>query len=842
MGELLRSEEMALVQLIFQSETAFPCVAELGKLGLLQFRDLTDNVNQFNKKFIKEVRRCDEMERILRFINKQLMINDIPSPMYNPSSPLLLERVGEVGIPAPKDLLEIEETLRDLELDISEHVKNIEALKKNKNELMEIRHVFDKLGASVEDNSYFGSRYDDADGRDEEACLLEHSGGGALGMYLGHLTGAVETKRVSVMESIIWRVGRGNVFLKTVKVSDDLSVFIAYFQGAQLKYKLRKICESIQARVYTVPSTHSERIDMIRQLETRLHEVHSVLDRTEKHYTNLLKNPPLKDNLQRWWMEVIKVKAVYDILNQCGRTDSGSIVAEAWVPVKEMEAVQAGLYRGIERVGTTVLPLLVRLDETALKPPTYHKTNKYTEAFQALVDAYGVANYQEINPAVYTIITFPFLFGVMFGDMGHGIIMLIMALYLIRHERRMRYQVLDDITQIVFSGRYIVVLMAIFSIYCGFVYNDAFSKSINFFGTSWGPPQHYNKTDPYVKFNPNDTGVFESRPYFYGMDPIWQIAANKIVWTNSFKMKSAVVMGIMQMVFGLVVSYKNTQFFKSRLNFIGIFLPRMIFMCSIFVYLVLCILFKWLFWDVTNADCAPSLLINLIGMFMLKRPVRCIGEHNSVTPTMIYGDLQYPLQMLLITIGILCIPWMLILKPYVLYKRHLSKTEGRGQYVRLDTGADRWGMQLDDLIENESPDDNHHGGDEHEFDITEIAIDSIIETIEFCLNCISHTASYLRLWALSLAHSQLSEVLWTMLLQISLKMPGHWGVVAKWVLFMFFGALTVGILICMEGLSAFLHGLRLHWVEFQSKFYGGEGRLFTPFSFKAIFAEHNFDA
>ncbi|XP_005668860.1 V-type proton ATPase 116 kDa subunit a isoform X5 [Sus scrofa] len=831
MGELFRSEEMTLAQLFLQSEAAYCCVSELGELGKVQFRDLNPDVNVFQRKFVNEVRRCEEMDRKLRFVEKEIRKANIP----------IMDTGENPEVPFPRDMIDLEANFEKIENELKEINTNQEALKRNFLELTELKFILRKT-------QQFFDEMADPDLLEESSSLLEpNEMGRGTPLRLGFVAGVINRERIPTFERMLWRVCRGNVFLRQAEIENPLedpvtgdyvhkSVFIIFFQGDQLKNRVKKICEGFRASLYPCPETPQERKEMASGVNTRIDDLQMVLNQTEDHRQRVLQ--AAAKNIRVWFIKVRKMKAIYHTLNLCNiDVTQKCLIAEVWCPVTDLDSIQFALRRGTEHSGSTVPSILNRM-QTNQTPPTYNKTNKFTCGFQNIVDAYGIGTYREINPAPYTIITFPFLFAVMFGDFGHGILMTLFAVWMVLRESRILSQKNEnEMFSTVFSGRYIILLMGIFSIYTGLIYNDCFSKSLNIFGSSWSVRpmfDGYNWTEetlrgnPVLQLNPAVLGVFGG-PYPFGIDPIWNIATNKLTFLNSFKMKMSVILGIIHMMFGVSLSLFNHIYFKRPLNIYFGFIPEIIFMTSLFGYLVILIFYKWTAYDAQTSEKAPSLLIHFINMFLFS-----YGDSGN---SMLYSG-QKGIQCFLVVVALLCVPWMLLIKPLVLRHQYLR----RKHLGTLNFGGIRVGNgpteEDAEIIQHDQL--STHSEDAEEFDFGDTMVHQAIHTIEYCLGCISNTASYLRLWALSLAHAQLSEVLWTMVIHIGLSVKSLAGGLALFFIFAAFATLTVAILLIMEGLSAFLHALRLHWVEFQNKFYSGTGFKFLPFSFEHI-REGKFD-
>uniref|UniRef100_A0A8C7FGE9 V-type proton ATPase subunit a n=1 Tax=Oncorhynchus kisutch TaxID=8019 RepID=A0A8C7FGE9_ONCKI len=758
MGSVFRSEEMCLAQLFLQSGSAYDCISELGEMGLVEFRDINPSVNLFQRRFVSEIKRCEEMERILGEVNE---MDTRPIQM--------------------------------LEVELSEVARNKEKLQRNLLELTEYTHMLRITHTFVHSRSRVS------------AIILP------LGCRF--VSGLIHRVKVEAFERMLWRVCKGYTILSYAELGESLAdldtgeisknvVFLISFWGDQIGQKVQKICDCYHCHLYPHPENDEERADVMDSLRTRILDLNNVLHRTEEYLRQGLQKA--SESAFTWVVQVKKMKAIYHILNLSSfDVTNKCLIAEVWCPVNDLTNLRGALEEG--SVSDATVPSFVNRIPSNDTPPTLLRTNKFTSGFQSIVEAYGVGDYREASPVPYTIITFPFLFAVMFGDLGHGVVMACFALWMVLKEKSHK---------LFFEGRYIILMMGLFSVYTGLIYNDCFSKSLNIFGSGWSVRAMFTdqqwtnetlQTNALLTLDPNVTGVF-SGPYPFGIDPIWNMAVNRLSFLNSYKMKMSVIIGVVHMSFGVVLSVFNHLHFKHNFNIYLLFLPELLFLLCLFGYLVFMILYKWLAFGARDSRLAPSILIHFINMFLMQ------GEDN----TPLYPG-QTGLQVFLMVVALLSVPVLLLGKPVYLY--WLTTTVHLIYTFEYITVTQQCLINVFFIFQ---------------FDFGDVFLHQAIHTIEYCLGCISNTASYLRLWALSLAHAQLSEVLWAMVMRLGLRMTSRLGVLFLVPVFSLFAVLTVSILLVMEGLSAFLHALRLHWVEFQNKFYHGTGIKFSPFDFSTL--------
>lgn len=723
------------------------------------------------------------------------------------------------------DLEDLEVRLGEHEAELLEMNSNSEKLRLTYNELLEFKLVLLKAGGflvssqnhvvpldrELEENIYPKDR-DRA-----HLSLLEEQMQPELPNKAGlrFISGIICKSKALRFERMLFRATRGNMFFNQAPaeghVVDPVSgemvektVFVVFFSGEQAKTKILKICDAFGANCYPVPEDITKQRQITREVSSRLSELEATLDAGIRHRNKALTT--VGHQLWRWTIMVKKEKAVYDTLNMLNfDVTKKCLVGEGWCPIFAKSQIKDALQRATIDSNSQVGTIFHEMDAFE-SPPTYFRTNRFTNAFQEIVDAYGVARYQEANPAVYSVITFPFLFAVMFGDWGHGICLLLGALVLIIRERSLGSRKLDSFTEMAFGGRYVILLMALFSIYCGLIYNEFFSVPFHIFGPSAYKCRDSTCSDAYT------IGLVKYRDaYKFGVDPSWRGSRSELPFLNSLKMKMSILFGVTQMNLGIILSYFDVKFHGNPLDIRYQFIPQMIFLNSLFGYLSLLILIKWC--TGSQAD------LYHVMIYMFLSPTDDLGENQ-----LFWG--QRPLQIILLLLAVVAVPWMLFPKPFILRKLHMERFQGRS-YGMLGTSE----MDLD--VEPDSARLRQHHED---FNFSEVLVHQMIHSIEFVLGSVSNTASYLRLWALSLAHSELSTVFYEKILVLAW---GYNNFVIRLVGFAVFAFATAFILLMMETLSAFLHALRLHWVEFMGKFYHGDGQKFRPFSFASLADEED---
>mmetsp|Transcript_93663 Transcript_93663/g.214244 ORF Transcript_93663/g.214244 Transcript_93663/m.214244 type:complete len:402 (-) Transcript_93663:211-1416(-) len=401
----------------------------------------------------------------------------------------------------------------------------------------------------------------------------------------------------------------------------------------------------------------------------------------------------------------------------------------------------------------------------------------------------------------------------MYGDVGHGLVLSLFGMRLCYASAEPKESLLGSL----FFARYLFVLMGFFSVYAGLMYSDFLSVGLNLFGSSYSevPQTPQQEKDGITEFQLNGA------PYPFGLDPAWHGSQNELLFVNSLKMKLSVLFGVAQMFLGNCLKIANSINGRNPIDLFFEAIPQTLFLLCFFGYMDWMIMYKWVLpIEQMPASDRPSILNTMITMFMAQ---------DNKQP--LY-DGQDGFQNILLLILVCCVPMMLIPKPILLWqafqRKQLAAQVRRAQFDDLE--LQEYGNAESETLSAELSE---------EFDAGEIVIHQLIETIEYVLGTVSHTASYLRLWALSLAHGQLAGVILQKILLPAFAVPLPWNGLAIFCAFPLFALATTGILCFMDVLECFLHALRLHWVEFQSKFYHADGKEFAPFRLATVLADHD---
>ena len=778
---------------------------------LVQCDSVEEKLNKIEKyclKFKKEIKYCENSEKVLdsvkRFLEKR--------------------KDGEKKYPHTL-FAEIQENINKKSKNIDQIAINYEKLEIKKYQQCEYYNLLKCLKPYLPEDI----------GLYQPADLVTNDNQSMKSVQFFYLCGVVPTINLSRLQKLIYRISRGNTYLNVSDLvyentNDELnyndgvkkSIYFLVFQlgrSSLLKNKFIKALESVKAVAYGLPGNMGDIQKRMDELELNSDSNKKVLLETEnlidKELSDFYRISKLTDIslIEEYRIILEKERCIINNLNKMKYNNNDTLEGQIFVTQNNTKFVKSQIQEINQNSSfVNIVMNYEDFEKKRYKPPTYFQTDDFSAPFQEIVDTYGVPRYGEVNPGLFTIVTFPYQFGFMFGDIGHGFILFMCGFLSVKY-----YSVLKNTSfKAVLAYRYLFLLMGFFACFCGLVYNDFLSIPWNLFGSC------YTRSDEnrFVRDSEDCT-------YPFGFDPIVYQSRTEVGFVNSFKMKLSVIVGVIHMCFGICLKAVNSLHFGLYLDFFFEFIPQITFMSVTFGYMCVAVVIKWL-QDWGDGSTAPSIISIFINMGEAKRGETLWGDDDGIQQTRF--------QQRLFIIAFICFWLMLIPKPLIMaIKAQFSHSHHKKEEIISMEDEQLKEKFLEQNEEVSSIEEHDPNAEPHEVhDLSEVFVHQMIEVIEFILGSVSNTASYLRLWALSLAHGQLAKVFFEMTMLNAVK--GGNAIVAM-IGFPIFIGCTVSVLMIMDLMECFLHTLRLHWVEFQNKFYKGDGYPFSPVDFSRYIDE-----
>lgn len=314
------------------------------------------------------------------------------------------------GLPAPErllpksDALHLEQVLEEVESTVLAWQDRREELERKTEQLQALAHEMEWLPA--------------LDISVEEMRSLR---------YLHLVLGTIPRETLERLEIVLFRIPF--VIVPVHEYEEKVLLFAATDKDhAPI---LDRTLRSAFLEPLTLPEDlHGSPQEVLQQLKDRLNEVEERRDKQEQERRRLVQQ--WEEQLVTLWGRSANNAAITTTINRLARYEEVFLMT-GWVPASELDHVVSKIDQVTD--GRADVEVLKPALGGWLQAPTLLRNPAFLRPFETIVSTFGFPAYDEIDPTPLVALTFVFMYGMMFGDVGHGLLLGLAGLWLWRSRQ-----------------------------------------------------------------------------------------------------------------------------------------------------------------------------------------------------------------------------------------------------------------------------------------------------------------------------------------------------------------------------------------------------------------------
>ncbi len=313
--------------------------------------------------------------------------------------------------------------------------------------------------------------------------------------FLTTLAGETARESLQSVQSELNKITYGNLVFAVTGSGEKTQTFIAVFPNA-FQEEARQAATALGSKLEPPWSELStDPGEAKKQIDSRLAQNEQSLRQLEHDRAVLVRDYGPRVKSLSVLSEVLEVRA--RALSGSSTTEA-TCMLQAWVPEDRVQQFTEGVLKACEglvsihvespkehgknhEAGEPVKGGSEGQTEEADVPPSLVRAPSWALPLQSVINNFGVPSYNETNPLPFMLISYPVIYGLMFGDFGEGPLFILLGLLLWRLKKKGTK--IFDIAQPMVDGAELVILLGIGITVFGFVFGDFFGfESQKLFG------------------------------------------------------------------------------------------------------------------------------------------------------------------------------------------------------------------------------------------------------------------------------------------------------------------------------------------------------------------------